>query len=86
MIGRPYPMDRVRAGIAAVPERFDVLVVASGHNDVPKLPDPAYPGTFAGRQLHALESPGGEPFRVSLNTTEHRNALSRPGILRLADH
>src|SRR5205085_950611 len=44
-------------------ESFDVLVVASGHNDVPKLPNPAYPGDFAGEQLHALENPGGEPFR-----------------------
>jgi cation diffusion facilitator CzcD-associated flavoprotein CzcO len=44
-------------------ERFDALVVASGHNDVPKWPDPLYPGTFDGRQLHALEYPGGEPFR-----------------------
>jgi hypothetical protein len=44
-------------------ERFETLVVASGHNDVPKLPNPAYPGDFAGRQLHALEYPGGEAFR-----------------------
>jgi hypothetical protein len=44
-------------------EEFDVLVVASGHNDVPKRPDPPYPGEFAGRELHALEYPGGEPFR-----------------------
>ena len=44
-------------------EAFDALVVASGHNDVPKWPDPAYPGTFDGRQLHALDYPGGEPFR-----------------------
>jgi hypothetical protein len=44
-------------------ERFDALVVASGHNDVPKWPHPAYTGSFAGRQLHALEYPGGEPFR-----------------------
>jgi hypothetical protein len=44
-------------------EEFDVLVVASGHNDVPKLPSPPYPGDFAGEQLHALDYPGGEPFR-----------------------
>ena len=43
-------------------ERFDALVVASGHNDVPKLPDPPYPGTFAGRQLHAVEFGKGEDF------------------------
>ena len=36
-------------------ERFDVLVVASGHNEVAKWPDPAYPGEFAGDQLHALD-------------------------------
>jgi cation diffusion facilitator CzcD-associated flavoprotein CzcO len=29
------------------------LVVASGHNDVPNWPDPAYPGEFDGDQLHA---------------------------------
>jgi hypothetical protein len=33
----------------------DVLVVANGHNEVPKWPDPPYPGEFAGRQLHALD-------------------------------
>ena len=32
---------------------FDVLVVASGHNWEPRLPDPPYPGSFDGRQLHA---------------------------------
>ena len=36
-------------------ERFDALVVANGHNEVPKWPDPPYPGEFAGRQLHALD-------------------------------
>ena len=36
-------------------ERFDVLVVANGHNEVPKWPDPPYPGDFDGRQLHALD-------------------------------
>ena len=45
-----------------VREHFDVVVVASGHNEVPKLPDPPYPGEFAGRQLHALEYPGAAPF------------------------
>ena len=33
----------------------DVLVVANGHNDVPKWPDPPYPGEFDGEQLHALD-------------------------------
>ncbi|HEX8054809.1 MAG TPA: NAD(P)-binding domain-containing protein [Thermoleophilaceae bacterium] len=36
-------------------ERADALVVANGHNEVPKSPDPPYPGEFAGRQLHALD-------------------------------
>ena len=36
-------------------ERFDALVVANGHNEVPSWPDPPYPGDFAGRQLHALD-------------------------------
>jgi cation diffusion facilitator CzcD-associated flavoprotein CzcO len=36
-------------------ERFDALVVANGHNEVPKWPDPPYPGEFDGRQLHALD-------------------------------
>jgi cation diffusion facilitator CzcD-associated flavoprotein CzcO len=36
-------------------ERADVLVVANGHNEVPKWPEPPYPGEFAGRQLHALD-------------------------------
>ena len=44
-------------------ERFDALVVASGHNDAPKRPDPPYPGEFGGREVHALEYPGGEEFR-----------------------
>jgi hypothetical protein len=35
----------------------DKLVVASGHNDIPRWPDPEYPGagSFAGDQLHALD-------------------------------
>ena len=32
---------------------FDVLVVANGHNWVPKQPD--YPGTFTGLALHSAE-------------------------------
>ena len=31
----------------------DVLVVASGHNWEPRLPEPPYPGTFDGREVHA---------------------------------
>ena len=33
----------------------DALVVASGHNEVAKWPDPPYPGDFDGEQLHALD-------------------------------
>ena len=45
-------------------EAFDVLVVASGHNEVPAWPSPPYPGTdaFAGRQLHALDFGHGSDF------------------------
>ncbi|MEA2126372.1 MAG: hypothetical protein QOI80_3154 [Solirubrobacteraceae bacterium] len=43
-------------------ERFTDLVVASGHNDVPAWPSPPYPGTFAGRQLHALDFGVGRDF------------------------
>ena len=32
---------------------FDALVVASGHNWEPRLPDPPYPGSFDGREVHA---------------------------------
>lgn len=34
-------------------EFFDHLVVANGHNTVPRLPAPPYPGSFAGVQEHA---------------------------------
>ena len=36
-------------------ESADILVVANGHNDVPKWPDPPYPGDFEGSQEHALD-------------------------------
>jgi hypothetical protein len=49
------------AGGAA--EAFDALVVANGHNEVPKWPDPPYPGEFAGRQLHAFDYEGPEELR-----------------------
>ena len=47
--------------VALEPERVqlvpqaDVLVVANGHNEIPKWPDPPYPGHFDGDQLHALD-------------------------------
>jgi Flavin-binding monooxygenase-like len=44
-------------------ERADVLVVANGHNEVPKWPSPPYPGEFHGRQLHALDYGEAEDFR-----------------------
>ena len=44
-------------------ERADLLVVANGHNDEPKLPDPPYPGELAGEQLHAIDYNDAEPFR-----------------------
>lgn len=44
-------------------EHTDLLVVANGHNDQPKLPDPSYPGELAGEQLHAIDYTDGEPFR-----------------------
>jgi flavin-binding monooxygenase-like protein len=44
-------------------QRFDLLVAANGHNEVPKWPDPPYPGEFAGRQLHALDYDDPEELR-----------------------
>jgi cation diffusion facilitator CzcD-associated flavoprotein CzcO len=44
-------------------EHFDLLVVANGHNEEAKWPDPPYPGDFGGRQLHALEYAEAEQFR-----------------------
>jgi dimethylaniline monooxygenase (N-oxide forming) len=32
---------------------YDMLLVANGHHWDPLLPDPPYPGSFGGRQLHA---------------------------------
>jgi cation diffusion facilitator CzcD-associated flavoprotein CzcO len=34
-------------------ERYDAVVVASGHNWDPRWPDPAPPGAFTGAQMHA---------------------------------
>ena len=44
-------------------ERAEALVVANGHNDEPKWPEPPYPGEFAGRQLHALDYGTAEDHR-----------------------
>lgn len=43
-------------------ERFDALVVANGHNWHPRLPDPPYPGEFAGREMHAHDFRDNEGF------------------------
>ena len=40
-----------------------MLVVANGHNEEAKWPDPPYPGEFEGRQLHALDYAEAEEFR-----------------------
>ncbi|WP_328473620.1 NAD(P)-binding domain-containing protein [Actinoplanes sp. NBC_00393] len=34
-------------------ERYDAVIVANGHNWAPRLPEPGYPGTFDGVQMHA---------------------------------
>ncbi|MCQ4212523.1 flavin-containing monooxygenase [Streptomyces longispororuber] len=44
-------------------ERFDAVVVANGHNWDPRWPDPAYPGTFHGTQMHAHDHRTAEAFR-----------------------
>ncbi|MBA0051267.1 monooxygenase [Streptomyces sp. AJS327] len=44
-------------------ERFDAVVVANGHNWDARWPDPAYPGDFGGRQLHAHDYRTPEVFR-----------------------
>ena len=48
----------------AAPERFDGLVVANGHNEVPSWPQPPYPGAdeFAGEQIHALAYDSPAPY------------------------
>ncbi len=39
---------------------FDAVLIANGHHWNPRLPDPAYPGTFDGAQIHAHEYRSGE--------------------------
>lgn len=43
--------------------RFDMLLVANGHHWDPRWPEPAFPGTFAGTELHAHHYVDNEPFR-----------------------
>ncbi|WAL69230.1 NAD(P)-binding domain-containing protein [Amycolatopsis cynarae] len=44
-------------------ETFDAVLVANGHNWDPRLPEPAYPGTFTGTQMHAHDYASAEIFR-----------------------
>ncbi|MGW2149918.1 flavin-containing monooxygenase [Nonomuraea bangladeshensis] len=43
--------------------RYDAVVVANGHNWDPRMPEPGYPGTFDGTQLHAHDYRTPEIFR-----------------------
>jgi cation diffusion facilitator CzcD-associated flavoprotein CzcO len=36
-------------------ERFDAVIVSNGHHWDPRWPEPAYPGTFDGDQIHSHE-------------------------------
>lgn len=44
-------------------DRYDAVVVANGHNWDPKWPNPAYPGEFAGTQMHAHDYRSADVFR-----------------------
>jgi len=44
-------------------DRYDAVVVANGHNWDPRRPEPAYPGTFDGTQMHAHDHRTAEVFR-----------------------
>lgn len=44
-------------------DRFDAVVVANGHNREPKWPEPAHPGDFDGRSMHAHDYRDAETFR-----------------------
>ncbi|GGO72352.1 flavin-containing monooxygenase [Nonomuraea cavernae] len=43
--------------------RYDAVAVANGHNWDPRLPEPGYPGTFAGIQMHAHDYRTPDVFR-----------------------
>jgi dimethylaniline monooxygenase (N-oxide forming) len=48
------PAGGFRVRLSTGEERtYDALLVANGHHWDPLWPDPPYPGTFSGRQLHA---------------------------------
>ncbi|MFC4070544.1 flavin-containing monooxygenase [Actinoplanes subglobosus] len=44
-------------------ERVDAVIVANGHNWRPRHPEPGYPGTFDGLQMHAHDYRTPEVFR-----------------------
>ncbi|SFY49587.1 flavin-containing monooxygenase [Streptomyces sp. F-1] len=44
-------------------DRYAGVVVANGHNWLPRRPDPAYPGHFAGVEMHAHDYRTPEVFR-----------------------
>jgi cation diffusion facilitator CzcD-associated flavoprotein CzcO len=44
-------------------DAFDAVVVANGHNWDPRRPDPAYPGSFTGTELHAHDYRTPDVFR-----------------------
>lgn len=44
-------------------ETFDAVVVANGHHWDARWPDPAYPGAFAGEQIHAHDYRGVDQLR-----------------------
>jgi cation diffusion facilitator CzcD-associated flavoprotein CzcO len=43
--------------------RYDALLVANGHHWDPRWPEPAFPGSFDGEQLHSHSYIDNEPFR-----------------------
>jgi cation diffusion facilitator CzcD-associated flavoprotein CzcO len=50
----PLPAGGWRVRLAGGEEReYAYLVVATGHHNVPRWPEPPFPGTFDGQQLHS---------------------------------
>lgn len=43
--------------------RYDAVLVANGHHWDPRWPEPAYPGTFDGEQIHAHDYRSGEQLQ-----------------------
>jgi dimethylaniline monooxygenase (N-oxide forming) len=43
--------------------RYDALLVANGHHWDPRWPEPAFPGSFDGEQMHAHHYVDNEPFK-----------------------